>query len=90
MRPAGSGRYRLEVDPIGCDGHGLCAEVAPGLVALDDWGYPMVASGDVPAARLRTARRAAAMCPKLALALRRADRGQAGAVVGSQDGRAAS
>ncbi len=68
-------KYRLEVDRIGCDGHGLCADLAPGLVTLDDWGYPMVAAGDVPADQLRTARRAATMCPKLALVLRPAGDG---------------
>ena len=31
---------RLKVDPIACDGHGLCAELLPELVTLDDWGFP--------------------------------------------------
>ena len=32
----------LVVNPIACDGHGLCAELLPELVRLDDWGYPMI------------------------------------------------
>ena len=26
------------VDPIACNGRGLCAELLPGLITLDDWG----------------------------------------------------
>ena len=37
----------LAVDRIRCDGRGLCAELLPELIQLDDWGYPMVA-GPVP------------------------------------------
>src|SRR5918997_1283178 len=34
---------RLKVDMIACDGHGVCAELVPELVGLDEWGYPMLA-----------------------------------------------
>jgi ferredoxin len=61
---------RLNLDPIACDGHGLCAELLPELIALDDWGYPMVRVADVPPHLERTARTAAALCPKLALTTR--------------------
>ncbi len=33
---------QLRVNPIACTGHGLCAELAPELVTLDEWGYPIV------------------------------------------------
>ena len=33
-----TGPVRLAVDLIGCDGRGLCAELLPELVTLDDWG----------------------------------------------------
>ena len=33
-----SGGMRLKVDPIACDGRGLCAELLPELITLDDWG----------------------------------------------------
>ncbi len=35
--------FRLVLDPTACDGHGLCAELFPEGVRLDDWGYPVVA-----------------------------------------------
>ena len=48
----------LAVDRIRCDGRGLCAELLPELVLLDDWGYPIVAPGPVPEHLLEHARRA--------------------------------
>lgn len=62
---------RLRVDPIACTGHGLCAEHFPEGIALDDWGYPMLAGGAVVDDALAHARRAVAACPALALALTR-------------------
>ncbi len=64
---------RLAVDRIKCDGHGLCAELLPELIRLDDWGYPIVAPGEVPDHVLPLAQRAVEGCPVLALALRRVD-----------------
>jgi ferredoxin len=61
---------RLEVDRIKCDGHGLCAEVLPELIALDDWGYPILRDVVLPAALEGHARRAVVDCPVLALRLR--------------------
>ena len=61
----------LRVDPIGCSGHGLCDELFPEWIELDDWGYPIVDGGPIPEELLVHARRAADACPKLALALRR-------------------
>jgi ferredoxin len=60
---------RLQVDPIACDGHGLCAELLPELISLDDWGYPILHSRDVPAHLVPLARRARDLCPTLALLL---------------------
>jgi ferredoxin len=60
---------RLRVDPIACDGRGLCAELLPELVALDDWGYPIVADGPVPRPLEAHARHAVEACPLLALRL---------------------
>jgi ferredoxin len=62
---------RLRVNPTACTGHGLCAELAPELVTLDEWGYPIVTGRPVPPALSRTARRAVTNCPALALALTR-------------------
>ena len=60
---------RLAVDPIACTGHGLCAELLPEGIALDEWGYPLLAPGEVPGALLRRARSTAAACPTRALRL---------------------
>jgi ferredoxin len=64
---------RLAVDLIACDGRGLCAELLPELITLDDWGYPMLSRGEVPAALRDAARAAVKMCPKLALRLETRD-----------------
>ncbi len=64
---------RLEIDRIRCDGHGVCAELLPELLELDDWGYPIVRGADVPRALLDHARRAVEGCPVLALKLVRRD-----------------
>ena len=60
---------RLHVDPIMCEGHGLCAELLPELIRLDDLGYPIIDQAEVPPELLGLARRAAAACPTLALLL---------------------
>lgn len=65
----GGGTTRLRVDPIGCRAHGLCQELLPELVELDEWGYPLLRDRPVPAELLAHARRAAAACPTLALRL---------------------
>ena len=60
---------RVRVDPIACDGHGLCAELFPERITLDDWGFPMVDPEPVTPSLEAHARRAVAACPKLALDL---------------------
>jgi ferredoxin len=64
-------RAELLVDRIACDGFGMCAELLPEVIELDDWGYPIVAAGGVPDPLLDHARRAVAVCPVLALRLAR-------------------
>lgn len=61
--------FRLVVDPILCDGRGLCAELFPERVTLDDWGFPMIDPEAIPVHQLRDARRATQLCPVLALRL---------------------
>lgn len=68
-------RFRLTVDPIACDGHGICADLLPEWIALDDWGYPILPDGDLPAGLEGWARQAVRDCPVLALELRRTGRG---------------
>ncbi|HZR94005.1 MAG TPA: ferredoxin [Gaiellaceae bacterium] len=65
-------RLLLRVDPIACQAHGLCAELLPELIRLDDWGYPIVDRAPVPRELEEHARRAVEACPTLALLLERA------------------
>jgi ferredoxin len=60
---------RLVVDPVACDGYGICHELFPERITLDDWGFPMVGEGMITGAEARHARRAVAACPRLALRL---------------------
>lgn len=62
----------LRVNPILCVGHGACAELLPELIRLDEWGYPIIAAGEVPRELQGHARRAVAVCPTLALLATRA------------------
>jgi len=64
----------LRVDPIACDGYGHCAELAPELVTLDEWGYPIIAETRFPPHRgsiAHSARLAVRGCPRQALWLER-------------------
>jgi ferredoxin len=63
--------FTLTVDRIKCDGRGLCAELLPELIRVDDWGYPILAADPIPKHLLPLAQRAVEDCPVLALALRR-------------------
>jgi ferredoxin len=64
-------RLTLRVDPIACDGRGVCAEVLPELISLDDWGFPIIRVSPVPDHLEGEAREAIRICPKLALRLGR-------------------
>jgi len=63
--------FRLRVDPIACDGRGVCAELFPERVSLDDWGYPIIDSEPIGQDLFDHARRAVTACPVLALTLER-------------------
>jgi methionine sulfoxide reductase heme-binding subunit len=69
VRRSGYSAERLQVDPIACTAHGLCAELLPELIALDQWGYPLLKDEPVPLSLARRARRAVTDCPALALRL---------------------
>jgi ferredoxin len=60
---------RVRVDPIACEGHGLCAELLPERIQLDEWGYPIVDPEPVTGEAARHAARAVEACPTLALLL---------------------
>ena len=60
---------RLRVDPIACEAHGLCAELFPERIQLDDWGYPIIDPEPIDGEEIDHARRAVAACPRAALLL---------------------
>jgi ferredoxin len=60
---------QVRVNPIECTAHGLCAELLPEWVELDEWGYPAVDPQELPEQLVGHARRAATACPVLALKL---------------------
>jgi ferredoxin len=65
-----SGLFVLRVNPTLCDGFGHCAELAPELVHLDEWGYPIISSEPLPLSDLgsyASARYAERGCPRQAL-----------------------
>lgn len=62
--------WRLVLDPIRCTAHGVCAELLPESIDLDEWGYPII-TGPVHPIDVDEARSAVAACPTLALRLTR-------------------
>lgn len=60
---------RLAIDRIRCDGYGMCAEMFPEGIELDDWGYPILRPGIIPDRLVSLARKAVEVCPVLALRL---------------------
>ena len=58
--------HRLRVDWPQCQARGLCHELLPELIDLDEWGYPLVLD-EVPRELLASARAAVRACPRLAL-----------------------
>lgn len=68
--------FLLRVDPILCDGFGHCHELAPELVDVDEWGYPVITREPTPLAdhaTLRSAKYAVRGCPRQALRIERLD-----------------
>lgn len=62
---------RLEIDWTRCDGHGFCALLLPEQLRMEPDGFPAVLDPVVPDDDVRRARRAASVCPALALRLER-------------------
>ena len=61
---------KVQIDPVRCQGHGRCYDLAPGLFGDDDEGYGMVlADGTVSPGQEHDARLAALNCPEHAVEL---------------------
>ncbi len=67
--------HTLVLDPITCEGRGLCHLAAPELIELDEWGYPLLPGAGLRAtvhhADRPASRAAVDSCPVLALHLER-------------------
>jgi ferredoxin len=59
----------IEIDWTRCDGHGLCAQLLPDRIVLDEWGFPIIASTPIRDDEQVNVRRAIGVCPALALRL---------------------
>jgi ferredoxin len=66
---------KLRIDWIKCDGWGLCSDLLPELIDLDDWRYPILRQPQVDRDRLDDAQRAVDCCPARALILEASDAG---------------
>jgi ferredoxin len=66
---------RVRVNPITCEAHGMCAELLPERITLDEWGYPIVDDRPLSGELVAHAQRAAQACPTFALLTDRSSKG---------------
>jgi ferredoxin len=62
---------KVRVNPITCEAHGMCAELLPERITLDEWGYPIVDESPLSPELASHAQRAALACPTFALLVER-------------------
>lgn len=67
MRDHGQTKDVLRVNLIACEGVGICVHLAPDLVRVDSWGFPIVAPLPLDRTGRRHARAAVRACPHKAL-----------------------
>jgi ferredoxin len=61
---------KVQVDPERCQGHTLCAMIAPQVFELDDIdGHATAVSGDVPADQEEQVTEAIQSCPERAISV---------------------
>ena len=63
------GTVSLRVNPVLCDGVGMCAHLAPGVIEIDPWGFPLFPRRPLTIEEQAKAVRAVRGCPKQALTL---------------------
>jgi ferredoxin len=64
--------HSVRVNSIACQAHGMCAELLPERITLDEWGYPIVDKAPLQDWQVEHANRAARACPTFALLVDRA------------------
>ena len=73
-----SSTVTLVLNPILCDGRGMCHEAAPDLISLDERGYPLLPGeglrAELPLGDRGIAEDATQACPVLALHMERSPR----------------
>lgn len=60
----------VDINLPACEGHGLCAQVAPDVYELDDEGYVRLLQDPVPETAAAAAAAGARVCPVTALSVR--------------------
>jgi ferredoxin len=70
-REAEEDAVRVEVNPNICEGHGQCNAVAPQVYDLDDGGYCLIRSPEVPLDLESEAEAGALACPVQAITVTR-------------------
>jgi ferredoxin len=63
--------HHARVNPIACEAHGMCAELLPERITLDEWRYPIVDETPLQEWQVEHAIRAARACPTFALLVAR-------------------
>lgn len=59
----------LRVDIVACEGVGICAHLAPDVVRVDSWGFPILRDDPLSTGERRQAQAAVRACPRRALFL---------------------
>lgn len=62
---------KIDIKLPACEGHGLCAQTAPGVYELDDEGYVRLVVDEITPDLEAAAEAGARVCPVAALAVRR-------------------
>ena len=65
-------KLQLRVDWVRCDGYGVCGDLLPELIGLDDWRFPIVPLDGVDRRHMHDVQRAVDCCPVKALIVERA------------------
>lgn len=63
----GDETVRARVNPVKCQGHGICTEILPSLFVRDEWGFAQAAARDVETAERPDLDRAVEECPVRAI-----------------------